>query len=68
MRQEHGKWDPGFRKPGFSDSPHGNSQYLDWNSNDEMVIGSDAEILARLLRAGCRGENQSGSSDFVLML
>jgi hypothetical protein len=38
-----------FRKLRSSESPHEDRQYLDCNSNGEMVIGSDAEILARLL-------------------
>jgi hypothetical protein len=68
MPQKNGKCDLDFRNPGFSESPNGNGHYLDCNFNNGMVIGSDAEILVRLLAAGCWGENQPGSSDFVLIL
>jgi len=60
MRQDHGKCDLDFRKPGSSESPHGNSQYLDWNFNIEMVIGSDAEILVRLLLGRLLGRESTG--------
>ncbi len=48
MRRNHRKCGLDFRKPASSESPHEDRQFLDCNSNGEMVIGSDAEILARL--------------------
>ena len=49
MRRNRRKCGPDFRKLRSSDGPHEDRQYLDCNSNVETVIGSDAEILVRLL-------------------
>ena len=64
MRQNDGKCGLDFRKPGSSESPHGNSQYLDCNFNNEMVIGSDAEILVRLLAGRLLGRESIGKLRF----
>lgn len=55
---------PDFRKPGSFESPRGNSQYLDWNSNNEIVIGSDAEILVMLLAGRLSGRESVGALRF----
>ena len=64
MRQNHGKCDLDFRKPGSSESHNGNCQYLDCNFNNGMVIGGGGEILVKLLAGRLLGRESIGKLRF----